>query len=286
MAEKGLGKGLAAVFGDEAEETGGAALSTLPLSKIEPRSDQPRERFDEESLAELADSIREHGLLQPLTVRALDGGFYQIIAGERRWRASRMAGLYEVPVHIIEADDKKATVLALVENLQREDLNPVEEAKGYKALIAEHGMTQEQAAAAVGRSRPVVANALRLLTLPPSVLTMLEDGRLSMSQGRALLELESQEDREAAANAVVERGLTVRDAAALIRKMNRRPAKKARGPLSPDGVDYVAEAERRLSDALGRGVKITYGRKKGRIELEYYGVDDFENLMEELERLR
>ena len=283
MAEKGLGKGLAAVFGDEAEEVAVGSLTTLPLSKIEPRSDQPRERFDEESLEELADSIREHGLLQPLTVRELDGGFYQIIAGERRWRASRKAGLSEVPVHIIEADDKKATVLALVENLQREDLNPVEEAKGYKSLIAEHGMTQ--AAAAVGRSRPVVANSLRLLTLPDSVLKLLEEGRLSMSQGRSLLELENDEDREIAARAVVEQGLTVREAAALIRRMKKKTVKRTRGPVSPDGVDYVAEAERRLSSALGRGVKITYGRKKGKIELEYYGEDDFENLLDSLETL-
>ena len=193
MANKRLGAGLEALFGDLPFEENEPASprKTLPIAKIEPREAQPREVFDEERLEELAESIKEHGLLQPLTVRELDGGFYQIIAGERRWRAARMAGLSEIPVYIIEADDQKASILALVENLQREDLNPIEEAKGYRTLMSEYGMTQEQAAAAVGKSRPVIANAVRLLSLPDSVLDLISSGRLSMSQGRALLELKT-----------------------------------------------------------------------------------------------
>ncbi|MBR6258816.1 MAG: ParB/RepB/Spo0J family partition protein, partial [Oscillospiraceae bacterium] len=225
MAEKRLGAGLEALFGDlpfEKEEV--SERKTLPIAKIEPRADQPREVFDEERLEELAESIREHGLLQPLTVRELGGGFYQIIAGERRWRAARMAGLNEVPVYIIDADDQKASVLALVENLQREDLNPIEEAKGYRVLMSEHGMTQEQAAAAVGKSRPVIANAVRLLSLPESILELISSGRLSMSQGRALLELKNDEDRLAAARVMIEKDLNVRQAAALIERMNKTPA--------------------------------------------------------------
>ncbi len=286
MAEKRLGAGLEALFGDiPLENETVTERKTLPIAKIEPRADQPREVFDEERLEELADSIREHGLLQPLTVRKLDGGFYQIVAGERRWRAARMAGLTEVPVYIIEADDQKASVLALVENLQREDLNPVEEAKGYRTLMSEYGLTQEQAAAAVGKSRPVIANAVRLLTLPESILDMISSGKLSMSQGRALLELKSDEDRLAAAQVMIEKDLNVRQAAALIERMKKTPA-ATRSRVSSDGVDYVAVAEKQLSDALGRGVKISYGRKKGKIELEYYGEEDFENLLALLEGLK
>lgn len=286
MAEKRLGAGLEALFGDlPFENETVTERKTLPIAKIEPRADQPREVFDEERLEELADSIKEHGLLQPLTVRKLDGGFYQIVAGERRWRAARMAGLTEVPVYIIEADDQKASVLALVENLQREDLNPVEEAKGYRTLMSEYGLTQEQAAAAVGKSRPVIANAVRLLTLPESILDMISSGKLSMSQGRALLELKSDEDRLAAAQVMIEKDLNVRQAAALIERMKKTPA-ATRSRVSSDGVDYVAVAEKQLSDALGRGVKISYGRKKGKIELEYYGEEDFENLLALLEGLK
>ena len=283
---KGLGAGLEALFGDAAANDGELESAYLPISKIEPRSDQPRGRFDEEKLAELADSIREHGVIQPLTVRRVDGGYYQIIAGERRWRASRMAGLFEVPARIIEADEKSAMVLALVENLQREDLNPAEEARGYRRLMDEHGLTQEQVASAVGKSRPVIANALRLLKLPEEILLMMEDGRLSMSQGRALLELSDDADRLMAARAVVENGLTVREAAELIKKLKReKKAPKKRKP-APDGVDYVAEAEKRLSNCLGRGVHIMYGKKKGKIELEYYGEEDFEVLLTALEKLK
>ena len=188
MAGKGLGTGLGALFGDAAMEEPTNEGTFLPLSKIEPRQDQPRSSFDEETLTELSASIREHGVIQPLTVRKLDGGYYQIIAGERRWRAARLAGLFEVPVRIIEADDKKAMVLAMVENLQREDLNPIEEAAGYRYLMNEYGFTQEAVAASVGKSRPVVANALRLLTLPESAQKLVEEGKLSHSLARTVLE--------------------------------------------------------------------------------------------------
>ncbi|MBR2731431.1 MAG: ParB/RepB/Spo0J family partition protein, partial [Clostridia bacterium] len=187
MAKKGgLGSGLGALFGDNEPPRQENKEQTLPISRVEPRADQPRRRFDDAALEELTESIRQHGLIQPITVRSLDSGYYQIIAGERRWRAARAAGLREVPVRIIEADDRKAMELALVENLQREDLNPIEEAKGYRTLMQEYGLTQEDAAAAVGKSRPAVANALRLLSLPEPALGLVEDGTLSAGHARAL----------------------------------------------------------------------------------------------------
>ena len=197
--KKGLGTGLGVLFGadeydDEAEQL------TLPIAKVEPRSEQPREYFDQEALEALADSIRQYGLIQPITVRKLDSGYYQIIAGERRWRASRLAGLTEVPVRVIEADDRRTAELALVENLQREDLNPIEEAKGYKLLIEEYGLTQDEAARSVGRSRPAVTNAMRLLMLAPQVMEMVEKGELSAGHARAILTVSEPSKQLAAAN--------------------------------------------------------------------------------------
>lgn len=202
--KKGLGTGLGVLFGadefdDEAEQL------TLPISKVEPRSEQPREYFDQEALEALADSIRQYGLIQPITVRKLDSGYYQIIAGERRWRASRLAGLTEVPVRVIEADDRRTAELALVENLQREDLNPIEEAKGYKLLIEEYGLTQEDAARSVGRSRPAVTNAMRLLMLTPPVMEMVEKGKLSAGHARAILSVSEPSKQLAAANEIIKR---------------------------------------------------------------------------------
>lgn len=181
---KGLGTGLGVLFGQDEENEKDSQLLTLPISKVEPRLEQPREYFDQEALQELADSIAQYGLIQPITARKLDSGYYQIIAGERRWRAARLAGLQEVPVRVIEADDRRTAELALVENLQREDLNPVEEAKGYKTLMEEYGLTQEETAKSVGRSRPAVANALRLLSLSKPVLELLEKGELSAGHAR------------------------------------------------------------------------------------------------------
>ena len=285
MASKkssGLGRGLGALLGEDAFSAEPSGSLSLPLSKVEPCSGQPRKYFDEASLAELADSIREHGIIQPLTVRKLPSGYYQIIAGERRWRAARLAGLQEVPVIVIEADDQKAAELAMIENLQREDLNPMEEAAGFQALIERYHMTQEEAAKRVGKSRSAVTNALRLLSLTPAVRQMLEQGRLTAGHARALLTLSSTV-QEQAANAILSGGLSVRQTEALVKKLSaEKPAPK---PSPVRGVDYTLEAQKHLSNALGRGVKIVTGRKKGRIELDYYGLDDLNDLLEALERL-
>ena len=282
MAEKkgrGLGTGLSALFGEEETAAPEAEPLYLPLRRVEPRKDQPRRVFDKEAIAELAESIREYGIIQPITVRALDKGYYQIIAGERRWRAAREAGLKEVPVRIIEADDKLAAELALVENLQREDLNPIEEAMGYQKLMEEYGMTQEQVAGRVLKSRPAVANALRLLGLSKKVLDMVSEGALSAGHARSLLPLKDEEMQLYAAKKIMAEGLSVRQTEALVKTL-LKPAKEPAEPAG--GVDYVREAEKRLTDALGRGVKFSGSRKKGRIVLEFYSADDREALMEAL----
>ena len=280
MAKKGgLGSGLGALFGDSVPERSDGEL-TLPISRVEPRADQPRKSFDDASLTELAESIRQHGLIQPITVRKLDGGYYQIIAGERRWRAARAAGLTEVPVRVVEADDRRAMELALVENLQREDLNPIEEAKGYRTLMREYGLTQEDAAAAVGKSRPAVANALRLLSLSDAAQKLVEDGALSAGHARALLPIRDERRFLEAAQTVIDRRLSVRQTEALAARLEKAPEPAERRPAA--SVDYVRELERELEAALGRGVRVVDGRKKGRIELEYYGADDREKLIENL----
>ena len=280
MAQKGLGAGLGALFGDDAiEERSGF---TLPIAKIEPRAKQPRVKFDEEALYELSESIREHGIIQPIVVRALDNGYYQIIAGERRWRAARMAGLTDLPVRIMDAGDREAAELALIENLQREDLNPVEEARGYRALMDNYGLTQEMTAERVGKSRPVVANALRLLNLPSEVLEMVEEGGLSLSHARAILETPQAAVQIDAAKAAVEQGLTVRETTALVKRLIAgKPENKERKPAA-DGVDYMAEVEKDLTRSLGRRVKVVSGKRKGRFEIEFYGTDDFEAVREAL----
>lgn len=286
MASKkptGLGRGLGALLGDDVLKTESTGSLSLPISQVERCSSQPRRLFDEAALAELADSIREHGIIQPLTVRKLSSGYYQIIAGERRWRAARLAGLQEVPVIVIEADDRKAAELAMIENLQREDLNPMEEAAGFQSLIENHHMTQEEAAQRVGKSRSAVANALRLLGLTPAVRRLVEEGALSAGHARALLPLSSSV-QAAAAETVVSGGLSVRQTEALAKKLAAE--KKEKQPAAPTGVDYAAEAQKELASRLGRGVKIVSGRKKGRIELEYYGVDDLNDLLEALALLK
>ena len=236
--ERGLGKGLGALLGDAALQSQEGGSLSLPISQVEPGLKQPRKRFDEESLQDLADSIRIHGIIQPLTVRRLSSGYYQIIAGERRWRAAKLAGLSEIPAVIIEADDRKVMELGLIENLQREDLNPIEEANGYKVLMSEYGLTQEEVAQRVGKSRPAVANALRLLTLPDPVHLLLEEGKLSAGHARAILAVPS-------------------------------------GELQ----------EKTLATRFGRKVHIINGRKKGKIELEYYNPEDLNTLLELLEQL-
>ena len=284
MASKkpsGLGRGLGALLGDDVMKTEGSLY--LPISQVESCSAQPRKYFDEEALAELADSIRQHGIIQPLTVRRLASGYYQIIAGERRWRAARIAGLSEVPCIVIEADDRKAAELAMIENLQREDLNPMEEAAGFQSLIENYHMTQEEAAQRVGKSRSAVTNALRLLNLTPAVRRLVEDGRLSAGHARALLPL-SPAVQEKTAETVVHSALSVRQTEALVKRLQTE--RKARPPKDPNAVDYTLEAQKELSARLGRGVKIVTGRKKGRVELEYYGLDDLNDLLDALALVR
>ena len=283
-SQKGLGKGLGALLGDfdegSQEENG---LKKLPLHKIEPNPDQPRRDFDPEELEELAESIRTHGIIQPLTVREMPNGYYQIIAGERRWRASRLAGLEEIPAVIIEADDKKAMELALIENLQRSDLNPVEEANGYDSLIREYGLTQEEAAARVGKSRPAVANALRLLSLCEGVLDKVRSGELTAGHARAILQLKSEKKQLEAAQKISALGLSVRQAEMLCKNMTREPEKQP--PIVLE-VNYVAECEKNLSKHLGRGVKIVNGKRKGHFELEFYGQDDLQVLLDALMKIQ
>ena len=283
MAKKGgLGSGLGALFGDTEPNVRGQAENTLPISKVEPRSDQPRSRFDDAALDELAESIRQHGLIQPITVRKIDSGYYQIIAGERRWRAARAAGLAEIPVRIVEADDRRAMELALVENLQREDLNPIEEAKGYRTLMQEYGLTQEDAAAAVGKSRPAVANALRLLSLSEAAQTLVEEGKLSAGHARALLPIRDGQALMEAARTVIDKRLSVRQTEALAARLAKAPIRTAPPAPAAVDVDYVRTLERELENALGRRVRVVDGRTKGRIELEYYGPEDREKLIENL----
>ena len=281
---KGLGKGLAALLGDDvmgAQEEKSSLY--LPISQVESCSSQPRKQFDPDALADLADSIREHGIIQPLTDRKLQSGYYQIIAGERRWRAARMAGLTQVPAIVIEADDRKAMELAMIENLQREDLNPMEEAEGYQVLMNTYSMTQEEAASRVGKSRSAVANALRLLKLCPPVRAMVEDGRLSGGHARTLLPL-SPELQETAAAAILKSDLSVRQTELLVKKLTAE--KKPEPAKTGITVNYAEEAARELGSSLGRGCRIVAGRKKGRIELEYYSMDDLNDLLDALHTLK
>lgn len=282
-SNKGLGRGLGALLGDFSEETlEPSAYRELPIYKVEPNPDQPRRDFDEEELQALADSISVHGVIQPLTVRELPSGYYQIIAGERRWRAARQAGLSEVPVVVIEADDKKAMELALIENLQRQDLNPVEEALGYQSLIDEYGLTQEETAARVGKSRPAVANALRLLSLCDEVLELLKTGAITAGHARAILTLKSEKKQLEAAKKIMALSLSVRQAETLCKNMGKEPTPEKEVTFE---VNYVAECEKSLSKHLGRGVKIINGKRKGKFELEFYGEEDLQNLLDALMKL-
>ena len=283
---KGLGKGLAALLGDNVMENPEEKSSLyLPISQVESCAGQPRKQFDPDALADLADSIREHGIIQPLTVRKLQSGYYQIIAGERRWRAARMAGLDQGPAIVIEADDRKAMELAMIENLQREDLNPIEEAEGYRQLMEQYNLTQEETAQRVGKSRSVVANALRLLNLCPPVRAMVEDGRLSNGHARTILPL-SPALQEKAADAILKSDLSVRQTELLVKKLTAEEKEKPAVTTGGLEVNYAEEAAKALGTHLGRGCKIVSGRKKGRIELEYYGVDDLNNLLDALNALK
>ena len=280
----GLGKGLDALFMDN--ETADSGIVTLRLSEIEPNRDQPRKVFSEEALNELADSIREHGVLQPLLVRPLSTGGYQLVAGERRWRASRMAGLREVPVVIRDMDEEQAMEIALIENLQREDLNAIEEASGYKLLMERYGMTQEQVAKRVGKSRPAVANALRLLNLPPRVMEMVAEGEVSPGHARALLSFEDPEQMMDVAQKVRKGKYSVRD----IEKMSKHPGEPAVEELtSAEAEDvwgsqaaFFTEMELALSGELGRKVKIARNGNSGMLQIQFYNEDDLKELAQRL----
>ena len=282
---KGLGRGLGALLGDFQEAVPeNSNFRTVPLHRIEPNPDQPRKDFDEEALQELSESISVHGLIQPLAVRETANGYYQIIAGERRWRACRSAGVSEVPVFVVEADDRRAMELALIENLQRSDLNCVEEALGYQALLEDFGLTQEECSTQVGKSRSAVANALRLLNLPEKVLLMLREGKLTAGHARAVLSIKSEKKQLEAAQKIAALGLSVRQAELLCKNLSQE--KQAEPPKAVLTVDYVAECEKSLSRALGRGVKIINGKRKGKFELEFYGQDDLQTLLDALMTLK
>lgn len=280
MAAKksGLGKGLEALFAENAVEEQGKAI-TLRLLEIEPNRDQPRKQFDEEALSELSASIAQHGILQPLLVRPLPGGGYQLVAGERRWRAARMAGLEEVPAVIRELTDREAAELAMIENLQREDLNPMEEAKGYQTLMETYGMTQEEAARAVNKSRPAVANALRLLQLPDGVAEMVAEGRLSAGHARAVLSF-SEEERLPAAQEAAEKGLTVRE---LERRAKAARAPKKNSPATAFSRDsFYHEVELALTEQMGRRVRVSEKNGGGLLQIEFYDQEDLRSLANRL----
>ena len=285
-SERGLGRGLSALLGDAALQTQEGGSVSLPIAQVEPGLKQPRKRFEPETLADLAESIRTHGIIQPLTVRRLGSGYYQIIAGERRWRAAKLAGLSEVPAVIIEADDRKVMELGLIENLQREDLNPMEEALGYQALVQEYGLTQEEAAQQVGKSRPAVANALRLLSLPDAIRALLEEGKLSAGHGRALLAVPDSTLQKKLAQKVVQEGLSVRQTEAMAKRLAQAGAEAeeaAAKPADPMKL-YRDAAAKELSQRWGRKVSITKGPKKGKVEFEFYNDEDLTELLDRLEQ--
>lgn len=285
--KKGLGGGLSNLFGGDVSDLSAAgaadSVTQLALAKVEPNPNQPRKAFDQQALEELAESIRLHGVITPITVRRGEkDGYYQIIAGERRWRAARLAGLKEIPAMVLEAGESEVMELALIENLQRQDLNPIEEAEGYELLMQQFGMTQEEVAHRVVKSRSAVANALRLLGLPDEVRTMVAEGKLSGGHARAVLAVQEEDKRIDAARQMV--GMSVRQAEALAKRLNKKPVQKPQ----PQGfsVDYVADVEKELEGVLGRKISIQQGKNSGQLTLEYYGADDLERLIDALRGLR
>ena len=286
--ERGLGKGLGALLGDAVLQTQqeGQGSFSLPISQVQPGLNQPRKRFDEAALADLADSVRTHGIIQPLTVRRLGSGYYQIIAGERRWRAAKLAGLKEVPAVVIEADDRKVMELGLIENLQREDLNPIEEANGYKVLIEDYGLTQEEVSLRVGKSRSAVANATRLLELPDPVQQLLEEGSLSAGHARAILSAPNRSVQRNLAQRVIDDGLSVRQTEQLAKRMAQQEGAIPPKPEADPFRIYRDAAAKELSERFGRKVSIIKGSKKGRVELEYYDDYDLNALLDLLEQVK
>lgn len=277
MRKGGLGKGLEAIFAENDTEDRNATV-TLKLNEIEPNRSQPRKEFDEGALAELADSLSRHGMLQPLLVRPLMGGGYQIVAGERRWRAARMAGLTEVPAVIRELADHEVMELALIENLQREDLTPLEEAQGYQTLMDTYGMTQEEVAHTVGKSRPAVANALRLLNLPQEILNLVNEGKISSGHARTLLGFQDKEQMLEAAKLVVSQGISVRELEKMVKRANEAAQKK---PVEKkkNRIQYYDEVQLAVGEHLGRKVQVNGNKIKGTLQIEFYGEEDLANLL-------
>lgn len=277
----GLGRGLEAIFLENTPDENGG-ITMLRLSEIEPNPDQPRKDFDQESLSQLAESIATHGLIQPIVVRSTGSGeFYEIIAGERRWRASKMAGLTEVPVIIKELDDEKAAQIALIENVQREDLNPIEEATAYSLLIEDYNMTQEALSRQIGKSRSAISNTMRLLDLPEKVVDMVKNGTLSAGHARALLAIKDAAKIEEAAEIVTAKGLSVRDTEMLVKKLNKKTA-PARENIESDFVDYTAELAKKMTSRLGRKVSISGKGKNRRLEISFSDDSELEELISKL----
>lgn len=283
--KRGLGIGLEALFGGDYQNLQDEEVLRLPVSRVEPREDQPRDRFDQDRLQDLADSIAHHGMIQPVIVRKLDSGIYQIIAGERRWRAARLAGLTEIPVRVLNADDRTVSEIALVENLQREDLNPMEEARGYQKLMQDYDLTQEETAAGVGKSRSTVANALRLLNLCAPVAELVENGALSAGHARALLSVEDPELQERAAEQVIAKSFSVRKTEQLAAKIKKEAAASPKEEPDPDKVDYAAVLSEELSEEWGRRVQLSERNSRGKIEFYYDSADDREALIQKLRSL-
>jgi len=278
MKKGGLGKGLEAIFAENDTEDRNATI-TLKISDIEPNRTQPRKEFNDAALAELADSISQHGIIQPLLVRPIFGGGYQIVAGERRWRAARMAGISEVPAVIREMSDGEVMELALIENLQREDLNPVEEAQGYQSLIDTYGLTQEETAKTVGKSRPTVTNALRLLNLPKEILDMVNSGKISAGHARTLLSFQNPDAMRKAAKLAAEQGISVRELEKMGKKANERELMGTKAPKEKTRVRYFDEVELALNQHLGRKVQVSGTKKRGVLQIEFYGEQDLTDLV-------
>ena len=285
MAAKkgGLGRGLAALFADNSlEEISATSAVKLKINEIEPNRDQPRKEFDETALSELADSIAQHGIIQPLLVRPLSDGAYQLVAGERRWRAARLAGLSEVPVVIRELSDSEAMEIALIENLQREDLNPIEEAQGLKLLIDTYGLTQEECADRVGKSRPAIANSLRLLGLSEYILDLVKDGTISSGHARALLPLGDEQKMHDLAQEIISKELSVRETERAVKLLLKGTSKVEKRPKKRD--KYYDEVELALSQAMGRKIKVLPGKgQRGTLEIEFFSKDDLRKIAKSLE---
>lgn len=279
MKKRGLGKGLDAIFAENSPETGEGAVS-IKISEIEPNREQPRKEFDSAALSELADSISQHGVLQPLLLRPIVSGGYRIVAGERRWRAARMAGLSEVPAVVREMTDTEEMLFALIENLQREDLTPLEEARGYRTLIETQGFTQEEVSQTVGKSRPAVTNALRLLNLPEDLQDMLEQGEITAGHARTLLSFKTPEDMRKGAQKA-KQGASVRELETMAKRLGEKKFSPGRGKNQ-----YYEEAQLAVGEYLGRRVKVSGTKKKGTLQIEFYGEEDLQNLLNELKLQR